>query len=248
MSGGDEIRAELVRAVNQSSELQILIAHHARIRRATGLVFVGEILDDVLLEFRRLVNEVIRDVELVADGARVGDGLRAAAFVLRAVHAILRPELERDADDIVALLDQKRRRRRGINSSAHAADDALTLLRIHRRTLYNARAACKMVCASTNQSPFQCIFVSGRRLIVTWIRIRDAIPIDFCEVDMSINKTQNIFCIRIILVYQSDAKNRRRMPSTHRQDSALAEFLMAFSFLPVMRGRSLGPTSKPLKV
>jgi hypothetical protein len=31
--------------------------------------------------------------------------------------------------------------------SAHAADDALTLLRIHRRTLYKARAACKMVCA-----------------------------------------------------------------------------------------------------
>jgi hypothetical protein len=27
-----------------------------------------------------------------------------------------------------------------------AADDALTLLRIHRGTLYNARAACKMVC------------------------------------------------------------------------------------------------------
>ena len=113
MSRRDKIRAELVRAVNQSSELQILIAHHTRIRRAAGLVFIGEILDDVLLEFRRLVNEVIRDVELVADRARVGDGLRAAAFVLGAVHAILRPELQRDADDIVALLDQKRRRRRG---------------------------------------------------------------------------------------------------------------------------------------
>ena len=35
---------------------------------------------------------------------------------------------------------------RGKLNSAHAADDALTLLRIHRRTLYKARAACKMVC------------------------------------------------------------------------------------------------------
>ena len=35
-----------------------------------------------------------------------------------------------------------------VRSAAHAADDALTLLRIHRRTLYNARAACKMVCAA----------------------------------------------------------------------------------------------------
>ena len=151
MSRGNEIRAELVRAVNEPAEFQILIAHHARIRRAAGLVFVGKVLDDVLLEFRRLVNEIIRDVELVADGARVGDGLRAAAFVLRAVHAILRPELERDADDLVALLEQQRRRGGGINSPAHAADDALTLLRIHRGTLYNARAACKMVCEASER-------------------------------------------------------------------------------------------------
>jgi hypothetical protein len=146
MSRRDKIRAKLIRAVNQSAELQVLIAHHARIRRATGLVFVREILDDVLLEFRRLVNQVIRHAEFVTDSARIGDGLRAAAFVLGAIHAILRPELERDADDIKTLLDQKRRRRRGIYSSAHAADDALTLLRIHRRTLYDMRAPCKMVC------------------------------------------------------------------------------------------------------
>jgi hypothetical protein len=145
MSGRDEICAELIRAVNEPAELQILVAHHARIRRATGLVFIGEILDDVLLKFARLIDQIIWNVQLVADGARIGDGLRAAAFVLGAVHAILRPEFQRDADDVVTLLDQKRRRRRGINSSAHTADHALTLLRIHRRTLYKARAACKMV-------------------------------------------------------------------------------------------------------
>src|SRR5260221_14428748 len=132
MSRRDKIRTELICAVNEPAELQILVAHHAGIRRAAGLVFVGEVLDDVLLEFRRLVNEVIRDVELVADGARVGDGLRPAALVLRAIHTILRPELERDADDVVTLLNQKRRRRRGIYSSAHAADHALTFLCNHK--------------------------------------------------------------------------------------------------------------------
>ena len=121
MAGGDELRAELVGAINQPAKLQILIAHHARVRRAAGLVFVGKVTDDVLLEFRRLVNEVIRNVELVADGAGVGDGLRAAALVLGAVHAILRPELERDADDLVALLQQQRRRGGGVHSTAHAA-------------------------------------------------------------------------------------------------------------------------------
>ena len=128
MSCCDELRAKLIRAVNEPSEFQILIAHHARIRRAAGLVFIGEVTDDVLLEFSRLVNEVVRDVELVADRARVGDGLRTAALVLRTVHAILRPELERDADDLIALLQQQRRRGGGVHSPAHAADHALTFL------------------------------------------------------------------------------------------------------------------------
>jgi hypothetical protein len=124
-----------------------LIAQHARVRRATNLVFVGEVLDDLALKLRRLVNQIIRDAEFVADGAGVGDGLRAAAFVLGAVHAILRPELERDADDLITLLQQQRRRGGGVHSAAHADDDALTLLRIHSRTLYNFSVRCKMVCA-----------------------------------------------------------------------------------------------------
>src|ERR1035437_8062435 len=148
MAGGDELRAELVGAINQSSKLQILIAQHAWVWCAAGLVFVGKILDDVFLEFRRLVNEVVGDAEFVADRAGVGDGLRAAAFVLGAVHAILRPELERDADDLITLLQQQCRRGGGVHSPAHTDDDALTLLRIHSRTLYNAPAPCKMVCAA----------------------------------------------------------------------------------------------------
>ena len=145
MAGGDVVRAELLRPVNQAAKFQILIAHHARIRRAARLVFVGEVLDDVLLEFRRFVNQVIGNAEGVADGAGVGDGLRSAAPILGAVDAVLRPELEGDADDLVALLQQKRRRGGGVHSPAHAADDALALCRIHSGTLYNVLAACKMV-------------------------------------------------------------------------------------------------------
>ena len=131
MAGGDEVRTKLVCAVNEPTELQVLVAHHARIRRATGPVFVGKVLDDVLLEIRRFVHEVIRHVELVADGTRVSDGLRAATFVLGAVHAVLRPELQRDADDVVALLNEQGRRGGGVHSSAHAADDALFFLTVH---------------------------------------------------------------------------------------------------------------------
>jgi len=104
-------RAELIRALNEPAELEILIAHHAGIRCAAGLVFIGKILDDVLLEFRRFVNEVIRNTKFVADGARVGDGLRAAAFCPPRGSRNPAARVQRDADDLVTLLDQKRRRR-----------------------------------------------------------------------------------------------------------------------------------------
>ena len=61
MSGGDEICAELVRTVDQPAELQILVAHHARIRRAPGLIFIGKVLDDEFLKIRRFIHQIIRD-------------------------------------------------------------------------------------------------------------------------------------------------------------------------------------------
>ena len=156
MSGGDELRTKLVRTVNEPAKLQVLVTHHTGIRRAAGFVFVGKILDDVLLKIRRLVHEIIRDVELVADTAGVGHGLRTTAFVLRAIHAILRPKLERDANDVVALFDEQGGGGGGINSSTHATHDALTLLQSHSRTLYAETAPCKTVCIERNFIlPFQ---------------------------------------------------------------------------------------------
>src|SRR5439155_7784007 len=111
MPGGDELRAKLVGAVNEPAELQILVAHHARVGRAPSLVFVGEILNDLGLKWLRFIHEVIGNPEFVADRAGVRDGLRSATLVLRAGHTILGPELEGDADDVIALFEQQRRRR-----------------------------------------------------------------------------------------------------------------------------------------
>ena len=104
MAGRNVLRAELIRAFDEPSELEILIAHHARIRRAPGFVFVGEILDDAILEFRGFVDEVIRNSKLMANRARIGDSLRSAAFVLSAIHAVLRPEFQCNSDDVITLL------------------------------------------------------------------------------------------------------------------------------------------------
>src|SRR5438874_2466554 len=46
------------------------------------------------------------------------------------------------------------------------------------------------------------IIVSGRRLIAGWIRISDAIPIDFGEAHMAINKAQYILRVWIGSIHQ----------------------------------------------
>ena len=45
MPGGDVIAAERLRFVPKISELELLVAHHARIRRAARLIFAREIID-----------------------------------------------------------------------------------------------------------------------------------------------------------------------------------------------------------
>src|SRR5882724_2742948 len=107
MAGGDVLCAELVGALNEPSKFQILIAHDARIGSAAGLVFVGKVLNDFRLEFRRFVDEIIRDAKLITDRARIGNCLRPATFVFGPRNAILWPELEGNAHNIVTLLEQK---------------------------------------------------------------------------------------------------------------------------------------------
>src|SRR5438128_10991264 len=51
--------------------------------------------------------------------ARVGDGLRPTALVLRPRDAVLRPNLHRHAHNVIALLAQKVSRHAGIHSTAH---------------------------------------------------------------------------------------------------------------------------------
>jgi len=109
-----------------------LVAHDAGVGGASGFIFVGKILDDVFLELGGFVDEVVGDVEFVADGAGVGDGLGAAAFIFGAVDAVLGPEFEGDANDVEALLDEQGGGGGGIDSAAHTTNDALVCIGLHR--------------------------------------------------------------------------------------------------------------------
>lgn len=123
MAGGDIFRPERARLFPQVAEFQFLIAHHARVRRASRLVFARKIIDDQLPERIRLVHHVMRNPQRMRHAARIGDRAGPAAFVLRARDAILRPDLHRHAHDIVAPLLEQVRGHAGIDAAAHSEDD-----------------------------------------------------------------------------------------------------------------------------
>src|SRR5690606_4297462 len=80
MAGRDFLRAELAGLPDEIAELQMLVAHHAGVGCATGLVLGREVIDNHLLKFGRLVDKVIGNAKFVADRAGVHDRLRTAAF------------------------------------------------------------------------------------------------------------------------------------------------------------------------
>ena len=59
MSGCDVIAAERFGFPPKISKLQFLVAHHARIWRATGLIFAGEIIDHGALELIGFIDHVV---------------------------------------------------------------------------------------------------------------------------------------------------------------------------------------------
>ena len=106
VTSGDVVRTQLIGPINEPAEFQMLIAHYTGIGCTAGLVFISKVPNHMFLEILSLINEVIADAEGVADRTGVTNRLRTAAVVLRAGNTILRPKLERDTDDLVALLLQ----------------------------------------------------------------------------------------------------------------------------------------------
>ena len=125
VAGGDEGCAEAACLAPEVAEFEFLVAHHARVGRAPGLVLGGEVIDDLRLEIGGLLDDVMRDAEGMGDAAGIRDGGGAAAFILRAGDAVLRPDFHGHADDVVALLLEEMGGDGGIDAAGHADDDAL---------------------------------------------------------------------------------------------------------------------------
>src|SRR3954452_19626128 len=123
MTRRDVIAAERRRFSPEIPELELFIAHYAWVRRPTGLVLAGEVINHDAFKLICFIDNVMRETERMRDAARIGYGLGTAAFVLRAGDAVLRPDLHRHADHVVALFPQQISSDAGIHSATHAKQD-----------------------------------------------------------------------------------------------------------------------------
>ena len=106
MAGSDAVGADLARGDEQLIELEMVVAERAGDGRASGEILLDEGADDVALEALLLVDDVVRDVEVLGDAAGVVDIIDRAAAALHLLgHAFLAgetalvPELQREADE-----------------------------------------------------------------------------------------------------------------------------------------------------
>ena len=124
MAGRQHLGAELARGVEQVAELDRLVALDAGHRRLAGDIAFGEAVDHRFLEAALVVEHVMRDADALGDRARVVDVLAGAAGALAVRRRAMVVKLQRDADDVVALGLEQRRRDRGIDAARHGDDDA----------------------------------------------------------------------------------------------------------------------------
>ncbi len=124
MAGRQHLGAELARGVEQVVELDRHVAVDAGHRRLARDVALGEAVDHRLLEAALVVEHVMRNADPVGDRARVVDVLAGAAGALAVGRRAVVVELQRDADHVVALGLEQRRRHRRIDAARHRDDDA----------------------------------------------------------------------------------------------------------------------------
>src|SRR6516164_3925809 len=124
MTGGERLRAEFARGLEQVAELDRTVAFDTGHRRFAERVALGKGCDHRFAEAILVVQHIVRDADSFGDVARVVDVLARAAGALAMGRCAVVVELQRDADHVVTLRLQQRSRRRGIDAAGHGDYDA----------------------------------------------------------------------------------------------------------------------------
>ena len=111
----DRLGAEALCAVEQRRELEVAVAVRARQRRPAGGILADEVVDDLLAKLPLEVEDVMGNPDCRRHPPRVVQVVNRAAGAERPLAG--RPsrhivELHGQTDDVVALLDEQRRRHR----------------------------------------------------------------------------------------------------------------------------------------
>jgi len=134
MASGDEISLKRGGALPQPIELDFTIAHHARIGSAACQILRDKVIDYPRFEFGAQVDDIERKIQLFRNPARILEIVVRAARTPPPRHGRRRPlrsQAHRNADDLVALFTQKRRRDRTVDPARHCDD----LVRLRRGLL-----------------------------------------------------------------------------------------------------------------
>ncbi len=146
--GRDVRRAELVGEDEELSELDAAVACRARARGLAGEVGLDEGRDDGAREELAAVEREVRDAERVGRAPRVvlifGRAAPTVGFVVGLVRVV--PQVQRDADDVVARVDEARGRDAGIDAAAHGDQHACV-------GLHGARFSTQLAGAPARRAP-----------------------------------------------------------------------------------------------
>ena len=124
VAGGQDAAAEFARRAEQVGELDRPVALDARDRRLARRIALGEAVDHGFLEARLVVEHVMRDADARSDRTRVMDVAAGTAGALPVRRRAVVVELQRDADDVIALRLEQRGRHRRVDAARHRDDDA----------------------------------------------------------------------------------------------------------------------------
>ena len=124
MAGRQHLRAEFARGRQEIAELDRLVAIDARHRRLACDIARGKAVDDRLLEPALVIEDVVRDPDPLRHRSRIVNVLTGAAGTLAVGRRTVIVELQRHANDVIALGLEQCRRDRGIHAARHGDHDA----------------------------------------------------------------------------------------------------------------------------
>jgi hypothetical protein len=118
MAGGQPLCAEAPRMGQTDAELDLAVAEHVGVRRATSALLGEKIREHLTAILVREIHLVQGDAELAADGACVLEVLCDGA-----VGVVLVPIRHEQTFDLVTLLTQRQRGDRRVDSARKPDDD-----------------------------------------------------------------------------------------------------------------------------